>query len=141
MHDIGKIGIPDKILNKSGILTSQEYQCMKMHPTIGYDILSSSNYLQNVSKIVLQHHERWDGDGYPNRIKKESICKGARIIAICDSIDAMLSNRPYRKALSIEETIEEIVRNKETMYDPEIVDFLVKNVEIIENLYNSTMID
>lgn len=132
LHDIGKIGIPDIVLNKEGKLSYQEYECVKMHPTIGYEILCKSKYLKTISEIVLHHHERWDGQGYPKGIAKDEIPFGSRIIAVCDSIDAMTSNRPYRKSVSFEESINEIIRNKSKMYDPSIVEFIRRNMDILK---------
>ncbi|AJH01537.1 MULTISPECIES: HD-GYP domain-containing protein [Clostridium] len=127
LHDIGKIGVPDSVLNKRGKLDLQEWELMKKHPEIGYKILSKVKSLDIISKIVLHHHERWDGRGYPNGLCKEEIPLGSRIIAVCDSIDAMKSNRPYRKLISDEECKNEIIKNKGIMYDPEIVDCIIKN--------------
>lgn len=133
LHDIGKIGIPDAILNKEGKLSPEEYECIKIHPTIGCDILCKSKYLKTISEIVLHHHERWDGKGYPNGLEREEIPIGARIIAVCDSIDAMTSNRPYRRSLSFKESINEIIRNKGIMYDPIIVELIRDNIDIVKN--------
>lgn len=121
LHDIGKIGIPDKILNKKGKLTKEEFRIIKQHPSIGYEILMQSSKLKGIAKIVLHHHERWDGNGYPDNLKNEDIPIGSRIIAVCDSIDAMISKRPYRSALSIKNCKEEIVKNSGIMYDPFVV--------------------
>lgn len=122
LHDIGKMGIPDIVLSKKGKLTPSEWEQVQMHPEIGYRILSKSKELDVIAKIVLHHHERWDGMGYPHKIKKQSIPLGSRIIAVADSIDAMTSKRPYREALSWELCIKEIIKNKEIMYDPDVVE-------------------
>lgn len=126
LHDVGKIGIPDNILNKNGKLTDSEWNLMKEHARIGAHILSQSNQLRQLSHIVLYHHERWDGKGYYG-LKEEEINIGARIIAACDSIDAMLSERVYRKALSEKECKEEIKVNKGQMYDPKVVEVIINN--------------
>lgn len=136
LHDIGKIGIPDKILNKNGKLTSSEWSYIKGHPQIGYDILSKSNKLKNISKMVLHHHERWDGKGYPNGLSKFEIPFGSRIISVCDSMDAMTSTRSYREALSFEKCISEIRANRGIMFDPLIVDCVLKNVFEFEKIIN-----
>ncbi len=127
VHDIGKIGIPDNILTKKGLLNEEEWKIMRQHPEIGAKILNSSKYFKDISDIVLHHHERWDGNGYPNKISKLSIPFGSRIIAVCDSIDAMLSERPYRKLMTMQECKNEIKNGSEIMYDPFIVNVILKN--------------
>ncbi|GAA0076709.1 HD-GYP domain-containing protein [Clostridium sp. CTA-5] len=127
LHDIGKIGVSDNVLNKKGKLDFEEWQMMKKHPEIGYNILSKANSLKEISHIVLHHHERWDGAGYPLGLKEEEIPMGARIIAVCDSIDAMKSDRPYRKLISDEECFNEILKNKGIMYDPKVVDCIIEH--------------
>lgn len=122
LHDIGKIGVPDKILNKKGKLTNNEWKAIKRHPEIGSNILKNSHKLKIISKLVLHHHERWDGKGYPHRLKGENIPLGSRIIAICDSIDAMTSRRPYRKPIPWDICKEEIRKNKGIQFDPFLVD-------------------
>lgn len=136
LHDIGKIGVPDKILNKKGKLLTHEWEYIKTHPKIGFDILSKSNRLKHISKIVLYHHERWDGKGYPMGLSQMGIPLGSRIIAVCDSIDAMTSNRPYREAMSFEECINEILINKGLMFDPVIVEHIEDNLEFVRNIIN-----
>ncbi|MEA4894945.1 MAG: HD-GYP domain-containing protein [Oscillospiraceae bacterium] len=118
LHDIGKIGIPDAILNKEDKLNEWEWEIIKKHPQIGADILSKSAHLAEMKDIVLHHHERYDGLGYPDGLGGEDIPLGARIIALCDSIDAMTSTRRYRKAHSFEYCYGEIERNLSKMYDP-----------------------
>lgn len=120
LHDIGKIGIPDCVLNKPEKLSEEEWAAMKRHPGIGADILSKSRHLKELKDIVLYHHERFDGKGYPEGLKGEEIPLGARIIAICDSIDAMTSDRGYRSAYSMDHCYEEIEKNLGVMYDPVI---------------------
>jgi HD-GYP domain-containing protein (c-di-GMP phosphodiesterase class II) len=127
VHDIGKIGIPDNILNKNSKLTAEEWEYMKRHPQIGFDILNKSRHLKDISKIVLHHHERWDGKGYPSGLTKSDIPLGSRIIAICDSIDAMMSKRAYRNTISIEECKAEIQKNINIMYDPMIAECMLHN--------------
>lgn len=115
-----------------------KWEHIKMHPQIGFDILSKSNKLKPISQIVLHHHERWDGNGYPHKIKEKQIPLGSRIIAVCDSIDAMMSKRPYRNPLSFEKCKHEILINKGIMYDPLIVDcFIESNINWISFLENS----
>ena len=120
MHDIGKIGVDEIILNKPGKLDEGEWEIMRRHPEIGYRILSASSEFNDLSRAVLEHHERWDGNGYPRGLKGEQISYQARIIMIADSYDAMTSERSYKKPLGQEEAIEEIRRCSGTHYDPEI---------------------
>ncbi len=132
LHDIGKLGIPDNILNKKGKLLPHEWDQIRLHPQIGYNILSRSKDLKEIADIVLYHHERWDGKGYPSGLKLDRIPLGARIIAVCDSIDAMTSERPYRTALSKEQCMEEIILNKGIQFDPVVVEAAVKLWHICE---------
>lgn len=120
LHDIGKIGVPDAVLNKPDRLSGEEWEAMKKHPGIGAEILSKSRHLNELKEIVLYHHERYDGKGYPDGLKGKEIPVGARIIAICDSIDAMTSDRGYRGAYSLDHCYEEIKKNLGLMYDPDI---------------------
>lgn len=122
MHDIGKIGIDEKILNSNHRLNPTEWEEIKKHPDISFRILSASNEFSSIAEDVLQHHERWDGKGYPKGLKGKEISLNARIIAIADTYDAMISDRAYRKAYSKEEAIQEIKRCSGTQFDP----FLVK---------------
>lgn len=120
LHDIGKIGVPDAVLNKTTSLTKSEWEYIKKHPGIGANILSKSNHLNVLKDIVYYHHERYDGKGYPSGLSGCNIPLGARVIAICDSIDAMTSNRSYRKAHTTEYCYNEIKSNLGKMYDPNI---------------------
>lgn len=121
LHDIGKIGVPDSILYKPGPLTPEEWEIMKQHPVIGYRMCMKVDALRPAAPIVLHHHERWDGQGYPYGLAGEAIPLGARIFAIADTLDAITSDRPYRKAKSFAEAREEIVRCAGTQFDPEMV--------------------
>ncbi|EKQ56581.1 MULTISPECIES: HD-GYP domain-containing protein [unclassified Clostridium] len=137
LHDIGKIGVPDSVLNKPSKLEFDEWELMKKHSDIGYNILSKANTFKNVSKIVLYHHERWDGKGYPEGLKEEQIPLASRILAVCDSVDAMKSDRPYRKSISDEICREEISKNKGIMYDSHIAECMLDNWDnIVMKLYN-----
>lgn len=131
LHDIGKIGIPDAVLNKEGRLTDEEFMCMQKHPIIGAEILSKSHDLRELSDIVLMHHERFDGKGYPTGTAGVDIPAGARIIAICDSIDAITSNRCYRKAHDFEYCYNEIEKNLGKMYDPIMGKYVLDNFDEI----------
>ncbi len=127
VHDIGKIGVPDFILNKNGKLTDEEWEIIKQHPQIGAKILEKSQSLREISKIVLHHHERYDGKGYPFGLKGEEIPYGSRIIAVCDSIDAMLSKRAYRESMPVFVCKNEIEKNIGFMYDKEIAVCVLEN--------------
>ncbi len=122
LHDIGKIGIPDRILRKEDKLTPQEWEIMKEHVLIGYKIVSTVDFLKGASEIVLYHHERWDGKGYPHGLKGDEIPLGARIFAVADAFDAMIQDRVYRKAISPEKAREEIRRNSGAQFDPKVVE-------------------
>jgi len=121
LHDIGKIGVPDHILYKPGPLTPEEWEIMKQHPVIGYKMCMRIEMLRPAAPIVLHHHERWDGRGYPYGLSGAEIPLGARIFAIADTLDAMTSDRPYRKALSFAQAREEIERCAGSQFDPELV--------------------
>jgi len=127
LHDVGKIGIEDSILRKSMPLTASEWEQMKSHPVIGYNILSRIDSFEEIAKIVRAHHERWDGHGYPDGLSGECIPFGARIIAVADSIDAMLSTRPYRTEITADCCREEIRRNICKMYDTRIARSALNN--------------
>lgn len=136
VHDIGKIGIPDAILSKPGRLDEEEWAYIKNHPQIGADILSKSRTLQPLAEIVLHHHESWDGTGYPSGIKSFDIPWGARIISVCDSIDAMMSNRVYREALSGDKCKREISRLAGKRYDPDIAQCILNQWDkIVKPVY------
>ncbi|WP_051962896.1 HD domain-containing phosphohydrolase [Mesoaciditoga lauensis] len=126
LHDVGKIFVPLEILNKNGKLTSEEYNEIKKHPIIGAELIEEGAQLKNISKIVRHHHERWDGKGYPDGLKGEEIPLESRIMAVCDTFDAMTSDRPYRKALSEEMALEEIEKNAGKQFDPAVVEVFLK---------------
>ena len=128
MHDIGKMGIDEKILNKEGHLNFEEWQEIQRHPEIGYRILSSSNEFSEMSKYVYQHHEHWDGKGYPQKLKKEEISIQARIIGVADAYDAMTCDRTYRKGLSQKEAVRELNKNAGTQFDPEVTRIFIEKV-------------
>jgi putative nucleotidyltransferase with HDIG domain len=122
LHDIGKIGVVDAILLKPGPLTPAEWVEMRKHPEIGFTILQGIPFLSQASQIVLSHQERWDGNGYPRGLKGHEIPLGARIFAIADTLDAIVSDRPYRKGSSFEDARAEILRCSGTQFDPAAVD-------------------
>lgn len=127
VHDIGKIGIPDCVLLKQGRKSPEEHETLHSHAKIGADILKRCASLQEVATIVLHHHERWDGRGYPDKLYKEQIPLGSRIISVCDSVDAMLGKRVHSKSITIEECKQEIVYGLGSMYDPEIALFVLEH--------------
>lgn len=135
LHDIGKIGVPDRVLLKPEKLNDEEWELMKKHPEIGADILSKSPHFSRIAAIILHHHERWDGKGYPFGAKGTEIPIGARIIAVCDSIDAMASERAYRKALPLDVVKSEIEKNIGIMYDPKIAQVALDNWEELTKEY------
>lgn len=128
LHDIGKNSIDKRIINKPGPLTEQEWDLIKMHPTIGYRILSSSPKMKEIAKYVLYHHERFDGLGYPIGLMQDEIPLISRIISVADAYDAMINQRSYRKTLSIDEATQELLKNKGKQFDPDIVDIFIEKV-------------
>ena len=131
MHDIGKIGIPDAILLKKGKLTDWEWEVMKRHTIIGYDILkgSSSELLQMAALVALDHHERWDGTGYPNGKKGEEISLWGRITSIADVFDALMSRRPYKEPWSLERTTEYMKSLRGKAFDPQLIDIFFDSID------------
>ncbi len=136
IHDIGKIGIDETILNKPGKLNSDEWKEIVKHPEIGWRILSSISEFSELANNILEHHERWDGKGYPKGLKGEEISREARIIALADSYDAMTSDRSYRQGLSVEQAVAEIARCSGTQFDPAIatafIDLIQSNAQDFE---------
>jgi putative nucleotidyltransferase with HDIG domain len=122
LHDVGKIGIADAILRKPGPLTNEERQAMQQHPLMGFKMLEGIKFLDKAVPLVLEHHEKVDGKGYPNGLQGESIFLGARIFAVADVYDALTSTRPYRKPISYEEAVEELKKGRGTHFDPQVLD-------------------
>lgn len=122
LHDIGKIGIPESILRKDGPLTAKEREIVKEHPLLGYEMIEEFRFLNKASLVVLFHHESYDGRGYPYGMKREEIPLEARIFAIADTLDAITSDRPYRKGQSFKRAFDEIEKGRGTQFDPYIVD-------------------
>jgi HD-GYP domain-containing protein (c-di-GMP phosphodiesterase class II) len=122
VHDVGKLSVPFEILNKPGQLTKSEFETIKTHPAVGYDIINIVEFPWPVAQSVLQHHERMNGSGYPNGLSGQDILLESRILAVADVVDAMSSNRPYRPALGIHLALEEICLNKYRLYDGDVVD-------------------
>ena len=126
IHDVGKIRVPAEILSWPGQLTEIDFNLIKTHPQVGYDILKRIELPHEVTKIMLQHHERLDGSGYPAGLKGDEILLEARILAVADVVEAMASHRPYRASLGIDRALEEISKNRGILYDPEVVDACLK---------------
>jgi len=124
IHDIGKVGIEENILKKNGKLSSEEYTEMKKHPAIGVRIVQSIPFLEDAIPVILHHHERYDGKGYPEGLIGDEIPLSARIVMVADAVDAMMSDRPYRDALTINKVFSELRDNAGTQFDPEIVDII-----------------
>ncbi len=121
LHDIGKVAIPDAILYKPGALTREERELMARHPTIGADIIRGIGFLQDAAKVVRSHHERWDGTGYPDGLRGEEIPIAARVFAVADVFDALTTDRPYRPALTLDESRRMIVLGSGSQFDPSVV--------------------
>ncbi|MFA7382625.1 MAG: HD domain-containing phosphohydrolase [Desulfurivibrionaceae bacterium] len=140
MHDVGKLGIADSILQKQGPLSTDEFEIIKTHCQLGSDLLSEgkSNLLQVAQAIALTHHERWDGSGYPQGLVSRQIPLASRITSVCDVFDALTSERPYKKAWNFEDAVDEIRRLREKHFDPTVVDAFVKNIPRIKKVYLET---
>ena len=126
IHDLGKIHVPAEILSRPGRLSPAEFEMIKTHPQVGHDIIQGVKFPWPVAETILQHHERLDGSGYPQGLKGEQILIEARILAVADTVEAMVSHRPYRPGLGIDKALEEITANRGTRYDPAAVDACVK---------------
>jgi HD-GYP domain-containing protein (c-di-GMP phosphodiesterase class II) len=126
LHDIGKIGVPDGILNKAGRLTPDEYEVVKRHPEFGWTVVRNLPGMEQTSLYVLHHHENFDGTGYPARLKDSEIPIGARIVSVIDAFDAMVSSRPYRAGLPLEEAIKRLHQSSGTQFDPDVVKSFVR---------------
>ncbi|MDD4957119.1 MAG: HD domain-containing protein [Candidatus Omnitrophica bacterium] len=125
-HDIGKVGVPTRILTKRGKLTEEEIELIRSHPQVGYDILKAIDFDWPIARTVLQHHEHMDGTGYPNGANGDNILLEARIITVADVVEAMAAPRPYREGLGIEAALDEILLKRDTWFDPKVVDTCLK---------------
>jgi putative nucleotidyltransferase with HDIG domain len=142
LHDIGKMGLPDSILQKPGPLDDGEWRLMKAHPVIGARIVAPVRIFKgknSIQSIILHHHERYDGKGYPRGIKGEEIPFGARIIAVADSLSAMLQDRPYRRGMDFDDAVMEIFNNAGTQFCPLVVNAFSRNVERISEYFSCSM--
>jgi putative nucleotidyltransferase with HDIG domain len=128
LHDVGKLGVRDGILNKPGGLTEEEFEVMRQHPSIGAQIMEPIRMLKDIIPGIRNHHETWDGTGYPDKLEGEDIPLVARIIGVADTFDAMTTNRPYQKAKSLEFVLEKMRAMSGTRFDPEAVDALLAAV-------------
>jgi putative nucleotidyltransferase with HDIG domain len=126
LHDVGKIAIPDDILLKPGKLTEEQFDVIKKHPVIGENILKPLPILETERLIIRHHHERWDGRGYPDGLQGSDVPFLSRILTVVDAFDAMTNNRPYRKAMEIEEAVSELKKNINRQFDEEIVNCVIK---------------
>jgi HD-GYP domain-containing protein (c-di-GMP phosphodiesterase class II) len=130
LHNVGNVGIPDSILNKPGALFNDEYEVMCTHSEIGARIVASAPSLAHVAPLVRSHHERWDGRGYPDGLTGENIPVGARIIAVCAAFVAMMRQRPFSDAITVEEAIAEVRKNAGSQFDPRIADSFCRLVRL-----------
>lgn len=137
LHDIGKIGVPENVLTKTGRLTDDEFEAIRKHPEYGYQIINEIEELKNkgVQDIVLHHHERMDGKGYPKGLKGEGIPLSARIVSICDAFDAMTTSRSYRPALDVQTAIGQLRKHSGDQFDSKIVEVFIKCLEEDPSLY------
>jgi PAS domain S-box-containing protein/putative nucleotidyltransferase with HDIG domain len=126
VHDLGKISVPSEILSKPGRLTEIQFDMIKTHPQVGYEIMRNIDFPWPVAEIMLQHHERMDGSGYPSGLAGEDILPEARILAVADVVEAMASHRPYRPSLGIDRALAEVSDNRGRLYDPDVVDACLK---------------
>ena len=129
IHDIGKIYVPGEILSKPGKLSEVELNIIRMHPQVAYDILKTIEFPWPIADIVYQHHERLNGTGYPRGLKNGDICLESRILGVVDVFESMASHRPYRPTLGLEKAVDELRKNRGILYDPDVVDTLLKLVE------------
>ena len=129
LHDVGKLGVPESVIRKPGALTTEERAVVNLHPEIGHRLLQGVRGLEHALPAVLWHHERWDGEGYPHRLSGEAIPRVARIMTIADSFDAMRSDRPYRRALTHAQALQEIRDGSGRQFDPVLADTFLKLVE------------
>jgi putative nucleotidyltransferase with HDIG domain len=131
IHDIGKIGVDEKILNKAGSLTKEEYDDMKRHPEIGARIIESVPFLKDAVPVIYSHHEKYDGTGYPSGLRADTIPLKARIVMVADAVDSMMHNRPYRKSLPMEKVMSELRDNSGIQFDPMVAELILKRKTLL----------
>src|SRR5271169_4051956 len=134
LHDIGKLAVPEHIISKPGKLSPEEFEKMKVHPVVGAEILESVQFPYPVVPIVRAHHEKWNGAGYPGGLQGEQIPIGARILAAVDCLDALASDRQYRRAIPLDEAMHEVAAGSGTSFDPRVVDILERRYREFEEL-------
>jgi putative nucleotidyltransferase with HDIG domain len=137
LHDLGKVGVPTEILVKPGKLTDLEFSIIKTHPMVGFDILKPLEFPQHTTQIVLQHHERLNGSGYPYGLSGSEILLEARILGVADVVEAMATHRPYRPALGMDQAMTELSRNQGILYDPKVVESFSQLY--MQNMFNDDM--
>jgi len=140
LHDVGKLGVPVAILTKPDILNQSEYNIIKNHPQIGYDMLEMIEFRWPVNQAVLQHHERLDGSGYPKGLYGEDVIIDARILSVADVVEAMSSRRPYRQALGMDRVLEEIFSGRDVLYDSRVVDACLNVFQRKEKEFEQVMV-
>jgi ribonuclease P protein subunit RPR2 len=131
LHDVGKVGVPERILNKPGPLTAAEWRVMRTHPTIGSQILTGIPGMENASEVVRCHHEMWSGDGYPAGLRRDEIPLPARVFQVVDAFDAMTTDRPYRAAMGVDRAVTELQRVAGTQFDPDVIAVFVDIVDTL----------
>jgi ribonuclease P protein subunit RPR2 len=136
LHDVGKVGVPEAILNKPGPLDDEEWLIMRMHPEIGVQMVAGIKSLGPAVEVIRSHHERWDGRGYPAGLAGEEVPLSARIFSVCDAFDAMTSDRPYRRALPLEQAVDEIMAGAGSQFDPAMAEAFV-SIADLESLHAS----
>ncbi len=129
IHDIGKVSVPSEILNKPSKLTDSEYALIKTHPAVSYKYIKDIDFPRKVADIILQHHEKMNGTGYPNGLRNREILLEAKIVSVADVVESMDHKRPYRPALGIDKALEEISKNKGKLYDPAVVETCIKLIK------------
>lgn len=141
LHDIGKLAVPEHIISKPGKLTPEEFERMKIHPVVGAQILERVRFPYPVAPIVRSHHERWDGNGYPDRLKGEQIPIGARILSVVDTLDALATDRQYRKALPLDEAVGVILAEAGEAFDPRVVEVLARRYRDLEKMARARQVE
>jgi ribonuclease P protein subunit RPR2 len=139
LHDVGKVAVPDAVLHKGSALTPEEERLIRRHPVVGWQMLRHIDFLEHAVDVVLHHHERWDGDGYPARLKGEEIPIAARVFSVADALDAITTDRPYRKAEPLEAAREIIEGQAGTQFDPQVVEALASiSDDVLERIRTET---